>query len=140
MLRDEAFDTQLSVQTVTEDAPLLFAAGKALCEASTEERCIAENGAPFTSSDQTGYSATRVTDGETLFSAAAYVSAAANAALLPDHLCVYLCDSVFAGDSVVPYALYEEGKTTCILLDVTDPHYRTQLTEILTMLTEGIEG
>lgn len=133
LLGDEAFDDNgVAVLQSGEDAQLLDTAGQALCELASGNISL--------SADPAGFSAERVTDGETLFLAAAHLLSAVQNASLSDDTCIYLCDSVTVGEISVPYTLVEDGDVTNVLLDVSDAHYKEYLTEILTILQEGLTG
>lgn len=136
LLKDEAFDSRINVYRREEGGDLPTVAFRALC--GTVPAHIRLSADSFPADGE--ITATQVTDGETLFTSAAYALTAAKNALQSDRICLYLCDSVTIGNTAVPYAMTEENGTANILLDVTDPHYQTQLTEILTMLQEGIQG
>ncbi len=136
LLKDEALVGETDVLQYQTDTELLTAAYKALCNAAPKQLRLFDRDFP-TGGD---LSATEVTDGEVLFASAAFALSAFDRVALADSVHIYLCDSVTVGASPVPYAMQEENGVTSILLDVTDPHCKTQLTEILTMLQEGIQG
>lgn len=142
LLSDEAFtEPSPAVLTCTDGTQLLYTAGQALCASASGNIRLAESGAPFAMSPAVaGFTATRVTDGETLFAAASYLLSATQNISLSQNICIYLCDSVTDGAEPALYTMFEDGTVTGVLLDVTDTDYQEQLTEIFSILQEGLTG
>lgn len=136
LLEDEALDGNADVYQRIEGDNLLSVACRALCETASGAFRLFDGGFPTIN----GVAATEVTDAETRFASAALALNVADGIECSESVHVYLCDSVTADTSAVPYAMAEQDGVTSVLLDVTDPHYKEQLTEILTMLQEGIQG
>lgn len=137
LLDDEALQETITVLHRKERTDLLYTAAKTLCSSAVGNIRLAESGAPYSALPAVaGYSASRVSDYEALFDAAADLLSWSQNTTLDQSICVYLCDSVTQDLSPVPYTLFKDGGVTGVLLDVTDADYATHLEDILMQLQE----
>lgn len=141
LLSEEVFEPLAAhVIEYPSDENALFAAGQALCASASAAKgmVFASDGAPFALSPAVaGFTAHRITDGETLFTAAAVLISASETYGNAPNACIYLCSRVDVGDTQMDYTFFEDGGTVGVLLDVSDTEKLPGLLEeIVTILYE----